>query len=213
MFGPLRRNRRMAGAGLLTAALVCVAASATVALGDSHGRGATFAALSCGAQVTTSVTLTADIGPCPPSTDGIDIVASGIRVNLNGHSITGTNSTNNTTSEPVGIGLMNVHDVTLTGPGTVQNFDAGVSVNGGYGNTIKNLTAQNNVAHVLFSGGVDPTNLEATPCDYGDGVLTDNSNNNLIQNVTATGNGPFDGIALVDASNYNKVVGSKSYNN
>jgi len=169
--------------------------------------------LSCGAQVTSSVTLTADIGPCPPSSDGIDIVASDVKVNLNGHSITGTNSTNNTTSEPVGIMLMNVHNVRVTGPGTIQNFDAGMAVNGGSDNTIRRLTAQNNVAHVLFSGGVDPANPVKTPCDYGDGITTDNSNNNVIDHVVATGNGPFDGISLVDASNNNKILHSKSYNN
>ncbi len=219
MWRPLRRNRGTTALVLAIGALVC-ATSASVALGHSHRRGhhshdggGTFAALSCGAQVTSSVTLTADIGPCPPSSDGIDIVASDVRVNLNGHSITGTNSTNNTTSEPVGIGLMNVHNVTVKGPGTIQAFDAGVAVNGGDNNTIKRLTVRNNVAHVLFSGGVDPANLEKTPCDYGDGVTTDNSNNNVIDHVVATGNGPFDGIALVDASNHNRILHSKSYNN
>jgi hypothetical protein len=163
--------------------------------------------------VTTSVTLTADIGPCPSTTDGIDIVASGITVDLNGHTITGTNSTNTTLNEPVGIGLMNVHNVTVTGPGTVQDFDAGVSVNGGSGNKITGITAQNNVAHVLLTGGDPSVPLYQQPCDYGDGITTDNSTSNVISDNTTTGNGPFSGISLVDASSYDKVIHNKSYNN
>jgi parallel beta-helix repeat protein len=175
--------------------------------------GASATVLPCGATVTSSVTLTADVGPCPYSADGIDVVASNVTVNLNGHSITGTDATNATVDEPLGIGLMNVSHVTVEGPGTVSGFDAGIAVNGGGNNTITGLTVENNIAHVILTGGVDQTNPEATPCDYGDGIITDNSNNNLITKNTATNNGPFDGIALVDSSNYNQVTNNNSYNN
>ncbi len=212
MLRTLRRNRKISAVALTAGSLAC-AVGLAMALAASQARGSSLAALSCGAQVSSSITLTSDIGPCSPSSDGLDIVASNIAVNLNGHTITGTNTTNNTLAEPVGIGLMNVHGVTVTGPGAIQNFDAGITVNGGQGNKIANLTAQNNVAHVLFSGGVDPTNLPATPCDNGDGIVANNSNHNVISHVVATGNGPFSGIALVGASNDNQVLHSDSFNN
>jgi hypothetical protein len=195
--------RALALGALLGALSMSAVALASNGKGSGQGR---MAALSCGAQVTSSVTLTSDIGPCPSSTDGLDVMASGITIDLNGHSIIGTNTTNTTVNEPVGIMLMNVHDVTITGPGTIEHFDAGVAVNGGQDNTIRKLTVKDNVAHVLLTGGVDPSNPEATPCDYGDGILTDNSNGNVIADNFVTGNGPFDGIALVDASSYNQVV-------
>lgn len=211
MLRPLRRYRSSSVVAVTVRALACAVA---LALSASQAQGAAGkAALSCGAHVTSSVTLTANIGPCPPTSDGLDIVASNITVNLNGHSITGSNSTNFTKSEPVGIGLMNVHEVTVTGPGTIQHFDAGISVNGGSSNRITNLTVKNNVAHVVITGGVDQNNLLETPCDNGDGILTNNSNYNVISNVVATGNGPFDGIALVGLSSYNQVLNSNSFNN
>ncbi len=210
MLGTLRRNRRISAVALTLGSLACAVALA-MALAASQARAMT--ALTCGAQVSSSVTLTSNIGPCPSTTDGLDIVGSNLTVNLNSHSITGTNSTNNTNVQTVGISLMNVHGVTITGPGTIQSFDAGISINGGHSNKITKLTAQNNVAHVEFAGGVDPTNLPATHCDFGDGIVADNSNHNVISNVVTAGNGPFDGIALVDASTYNEVLHSNSFNN
>jgi hypothetical protein len=34
--------------------------------------------------------LATDVGPCPPGADGIDILASGVTLHLNGHTITGS---------------------------------------------------------------------------------------------------------------------------
>ena len=62
-----------------------------------------------------------------------------------------------------------------------------------------------NISHVTFTGGVDPSNPEATSCNFGDGIMTDNSSNNTITRNTAIHNGPYSGIALVDASTHNTV--------
>jgi len=181
--------------------------------------------LSCGAVVSSSVTLARDIGPC--TGDGIDIVASGITVNLNGHTITGSNATNRTTKDQIGVHLLNVKGVTVTGPGTISKFDAGVVIDGGSGNAVKRLNVTANVAHVLLtSDGLDPvalgtvpppgsppgtqggyqTALYNLPCDYGDGILVDTSSSNTLTGNTASGNGPFSGISLLNASGGNTVV-------
>ncbi len=185
------------------------AANAHRAEGSAH---ATPTAPPCGYQVTSSIVLTADVGPC--TTDGLDIVADGVTVYLNGHKIVGSDQTNtSTSSEQVGVNFMNVHNSALVGPGTITHFDAGVAVNGGGQNTVKGVTAMSNIAHVLLNNGTTPTNPEAYPCNYGDGILTDNSNGNLITDNYATNNGPFDGIALVDSSNHNTVSHNQSIDN
>lgn len=48
---------------------------------------ATNADVSCGQEITESVTLTDDLGPCVE--DGLVITADGITVDLNGHTIIG----------------------------------------------------------------------------------------------------------------------------
>lgn len=202
---------------MLLAVLAGALAVAMVAAAAAQAKDKTAApplgTVTCGEQITQSVSLNGNVGPCPYTADGIDIVANNVTVNLNGYQVMGTNSTNNTVDEPIGIGLMNVTGATVEGPGVVQGFDAGIAVNGGSNDTITGVTVQNNVAHVLYNGGVDPTNLEATPCDYGDGIIADNSNNDLISGNSATANGPFDGIALVDSSNYDQVTNNHSYAN
>ncbi|HWG73513.1 MAG TPA: right-handed parallel beta-helix repeat-containing protein [Acidimicrobiales bacterium] len=172
---------------------------------NSHGNGfGRPQVLQCGAQVTRSTKLAADIGPCV-GTDGIDVVASGIRLDLNGHTITGADTTNSTNVEQIGVRLANVHGVDVSGPGTITKFDAGVGVTGGGGNLIRGLTVHDNISHVTFTGGVNPLDPEATACNWGDGIATDNSSHNTITHNTAIHNGPFGGISLVDASTSNTV--------
>lgn len=184
----------------------CLALMAGSALIATGGSASALTTVSCGAVVTSSITLANDVGPCTHS-DGIDITTSGITVNLNGHTITGGSTTNTTTHEYIGVQLLNVNNVTLTGPGTITNFDAGVNVQGGSANVIKRITAHDNIAHVLITGGVPGTNgnPESNPCNFGDGITTDFSSHNVITNNATYHNGPFSGISLVDTSTYNLV--------
>ncbi|MDQ6613469.1 MAG: right-handed parallel beta-helix repeat-containing protein [Actinomycetota bacterium] len=175
------------------------------------GQASAVTTVGCGAVILASVTLTADIGPCATG-NGINIGKSGITLSLAGHTITGNNTGNKTDNPQLGVNLMNVKNVTVQN-GTITGFDAGVSITGGGGNTIQGLVVKNNIAHVLLTGGVDPKNPEATHCDFGDGITTDNSNSNLIQFNEAFNNGPFSGISLVDASGYNKVLNNNAHDN
>ncbi|MDP9366755.1 MAG: hypothetical protein M3Q03_00525, partial [Chloroflexota bacterium] len=104
--------------------------------------------LSCGDVITKSTTLVADIGPCPA--DGITIGADNIRLNLNGHTISGTPGVGD--GNAAGIRLPFRTGVTITGhpgnsgkTGTVTGFDGGVFVNGGSGNTVENLVVRDNI--------------------------------------------------------------------
>ncbi len=155
--------------------------------------------LSCGDVITKSTTLVADIGPCPA--DGIIIGADNIRLNLNGHTISGTPGVGD--GNAAGIRLPFRTGVTITGhpgnsgkTGTVTGFDGGVFINGGSGNTIENLVARDNIG----PGG------EAT---LGDGiVLFHSARNRLINNLVAH-NGPFDGIGVLGVdSNDNLIQGN-----
>lgn len=183
--------------------------------------------VTCGESISFSVTLANDIGPCVGS-DGLDVTASNITINLNGHTIQGNSAHNNTNNEYVGINLTNVSGVTVTGPGVVEGFDAGVSITGGRGNTVENLTAQNNIAHVLLTGsgfttlGVQPTFGQPYPtgtlygsanCNFGDGITTFNTHDDTITGNTATGNGPFSGISLVGNSRYMNVTKNHVFSN
>lgn len=188
---------RMAG-GLASALTLVVLSPVSVGTAGAAEQ------VACGQAITHSITLRTDIGPC--TADGLRVVASHITVDLNGHTVTGRNTRNTTEREQVGINLMNVTGVTVTGPGTVQHFDAGVAVNGGSQNQIVNLTARDNVNHVVLTGAMNP-------CSYGDGIVTDNSTDNVITGNVTSHNGPYDGIALVDASKGNRVSGNRSLDN
>ncbi len=192
---------------LLSAGLVI---SMTVAV-SSPALAADDGPLACGAQITQSVTLTNNIGPCTAS-DGLDIVADGVTVDLNGHSITGSDTTNATTTDYVGINMTDVSEDTVTGPGVISQFDAGVSISGGSGDTVTKVTAESNISHVLFTGdGARNTNqLYKLPCNLGDGITADNTTNSTISHNIAKNNGPYSGISLVDASSGNTVTGNQT---
>lgn len=196
---------------------------------------------SCGQVIKTgTVWVLANDLTCPFSTSstymltaGIVIKKSDVIVNLNGHSITGEDTTNNTGNEQVGVLFANVKNVTLydgsTSASTISAFDAGVAVLGGSLDTVNGLTVENNIAHVLLTGGATGTcsnpsttgnpcypagygDPSGNPCNYGDGIIADNSNSDLIENNVASGNGPFSGIALVDSSSNNTVTGNMAEN-
>lgn len=91
------------------------------------------------------------------------------------------------------IRLANVSKVTVTGPGTVRNFDAGVAVEQGGENTIDGLTATENINHSALTGAVND-------CFFGDGIVVFDSPRNTISNNRTKNNDPYDGIGLIGNS-------------
>ena len=170
--------------------------------------------------VTQDTKLTGDVGPCPGH--GIVVAADNITLDLGGFTVFGSQ----TPMEQAGVLLDGVTGVTVKN-GTVTGFDAGVAIEGGGGNTVTGITATNNVNDMMEP--IDPRsitiNRETGPtpqqmhdinlitCNYGDGITTVDSDNNVISNNVVTENGPYSGISLVGDSDGNLVSKNQVHEN
>jgi len=146
--------------------------------------------IACGATLLEDLRLEEDL-IC--AGDGIIVGADGIKINLNGHSITGPGIGN-------GILVRDLHDITIFG-GTVQGFQAGIMVATSAGVVIKdNHFTQNREAVFLAgaSGNVVKANVMwqnrlrgimirpsgsgalSTDNDIKDNILTDNASGILV---------------------------------
>jgi parallel beta-helix repeat protein len=139
------------------------------------------APLGCGQVVTTSMVLTADVGPCHAG--GIVVGADNITLDLGGHHVFGTPSP----GDGAGVLVKGRKGVTVRN-GLITDFDGGVLIAGGSSNVVQGITAQNNIGS-SGSHTVPDTEL-------GDGIAIEGSANNSVIGNTAVGNGPFSGIGL-----------------
>ena len=89
--------------------------------------------LSCGQVIKQSVKLTANLD-C--KTDGIIVGADGITIDLNGFTLSGPGEK----SSKVGVMFADNDGVTVQGPGTIKNFQAGALFSGGEDNKISRVT-------------------------------------------------------------------------
>lgn len=169
---------------LLQRLSVFVATGMVALLGTMAGQ-ASAAPVTCGTVITTSTVLTNDVGPC--SSDGLIIGANNITLDLGGHTVFGVP---NHPGNGVGI-LSQNHSGVVIQRGTVKQFDAGVAIIGGSGNTVQQLIVTQNVG--------------SSTTDFGDGIALDGTNNNTIQTNVVTFNGPFDGIGLFDGASNNTI--------
>jgi parallel beta-helix repeat protein len=161
---------------------VLLAAAVAATVPTIGGAGAQVA-LSCGQTITQSTTLTANLGPCP--NNGLIVGADGITLNLGRFTISGTPNT----GDGAGVLLQGRQGVIVRN-GSVTDFDGGVVILGGTGNTVSTVIARNNLGAAQGQPG-------ATTALYGDGILVQGSTRNLIVNNTAENNGPFSGIAVI----------------
>jgi parallel beta-helix repeat protein len=164
--------------------------------------------------------LATDVGPCPLGVDGIDILASGVTLHLQGHTITGT-CTSGIGIRVLGTPLVPLTMVRILGTGTVSTFPTGFQADNSGGSFVKFVT----VASTCFMGNgfyITPTSsqwkldgnvVQAPSTSYGiilrgsDNDLVRNnvsdtisvdSDNNVIVNNTASGDG---GGIFVESSN------------
>ncbi len=179
------------------ASAAALAVSGMVVLGDPAGANH----VSCGAVITQSITLDSNLTSCPG--DGLLVTASNIVVDLGGRTISGRTDTNTSEDEFVGIRLRNVTGVTVRN-GTVTNFDAGIVIGRGSGNTISRVRVLRNINHSTLTGTFNE-------CNFGDGIVANDSDNNVITGNTAQGNGPYGGITLVGDSDGNQVLSNFAY--
>ncbi len=104
--------------------------------------------ISCGQVIEQSIKLSANLD-C--RTDGIIIGKSGITVDLNGYTITGPGID----TSKVGLMLADADSVNVVGPGTIQNFQAGILNTGGQDNKISGLTFTKNAIAVFNTGSAN----------------------------------------------------------
>jgi len=166
---------------------------------------ASAAAAGCGQVITTSVTLSANVGPCPG--DGITIGANNITLDLGGHTVTGAR-TRLPSGDAAGIRLSGRSGVTVR-RGTVTGFDAGVVVSGGSANSITGLSVQDNVSSANM-GPPDPFGTPTFTANLGDGIAVINSARNSIVRNVVRANGIYDNISVLGAGSDDNTVQSNA---
>ena len=178
---------------------VAVAAVAALWCGVSPVGGAAAATIACGQTITQNTVLDADVGPCPNNlAHGIVIGADNITLDLNGHTVRGTS---NLVNDGAGVYVFRRTGVTVKN-GTIRHFDCGVAIEGGSGNTVTGIRAQDNIG----AAG-------ATRC--GEGVAILSSQNNRVVGNQIVHNGPFGGVGIYSRvdSEHNRTTAGVSRDN
>jgi len=187
--------------------VLALVASVTVLTSTAQAR-----PIGCGSVVTRSVVLTRDLLGCQG--DGLVIGASGITVNLGGHTVAGLVSDDS-------VGIRNAgHADVLVKNGVVRQFERGVQLTGVSGNRLRGLTVELN-----GSDGIDLNHSNGTQVlggtirDNFTGVLLENgsagniggvfvlsdSDRTLLQDNTVANDRPGDGI-FVEAGSDRTVL-------
>ena len=138
---------RVVTLSLLTAAFICVPASATPPVG-------VVPVTNCGTVINQpgSYALANDLF-CD-DVDGINIVADNVILMLNGHQITNIEQDDFANGITVGVGVLrgNKH-VTIMGPGTISFFNQGIDFEQVTQSTVSSVTATNNIFGFVVNGG------------------------------------------------------------
>ena len=142
----------------------------------------------CGQVVEGLVELNSDLD-C--SGDGLIVGADGTTIRLKDHTITGPGPD----SSKAGIYVGNENGVTIEGPGTIEQFQAGIFASGAKGTSITSMTLRENQIAVFSTGtgGLQAIKNEFTKNNIGVGSQSSNSLK-LIENFI-TGN-QLAGVAL-----------------
>jgi parallel beta-helix repeat protein len=194
----MRSLRRIAnlGRGRLLPVGAAAAACAVVLAPGAHAD-----QIVCGQVLTRSTTITNSLAAC--AGDGLVIGASGITVDLNGHTIQGTG---------LGVGITNNgHDDVTIRNGAVLDFDHGVLLNPGTErNSVTGLTLSRNEWSAVQLNAASGNNLAQNKLnEMGDiGLLLTNgaSDNAIRGNVVGTGAG--DSFVVQMGSNRNWFEGN-----
>jgi Right handed beta helix region len=112
-------------------------------------------ALSCGDNVTTDTTLTADLGPCPGNGLGVDGITAHVTIKLNGHRIIGSG-----TGDGVVLGTTSP-GVTIKGPGQILNFQTGIAMGGAAANVlVDQLSISGSQTGIGINGSPGPIEIK-----------------------------------------------------
>jgi parallel beta-helix repeat protein len=134
----------------------------------------------CGATIIANLTLNHDL-TC--AGNGLTVGADGIKLNLNGHTITGAGS-------GVGISVIGRMEVSISG-GTVRNFEAGVRVNTSTEVVVKGNEFRENLDGVDCQAGCVGNTIKEN--DFRNNrargiMLRSSSSDNVVKENTFTGN-------------------------
>jgi parallel beta-helix repeat protein len=162
--------------------LILLAAPFLATIPSIRPAGAQVSNIACGQTITNDTVLTADLGPCPNY--GLILGADNITLDLNGHRIFGTPSPFDNAGA-----LVRGRTGTTVKNGRITDFDGGVVIEGGSNNTVTGIDAENNIGVQVSTGSTL----------YGDGILIESSQNNVISDNRTVNNGPFSGIGVVTA--------------
>lgn len=102
----------------------------------------------CGQVITESITLSSNLN-C--NSDGLIIGADRIKIDLNGFTIAGPGDKSNV----VGIIFADNDGVVIQGPGTIKNFQAGISFSGGESGKASSVTVTENEIALFGTGSKD----------------------------------------------------------
>jgi hypothetical protein len=186
------------------------AAAAFLALGPGA---ASAQPLTCGQTITKDTTLHADLGPCPG--DGLVIGATNVKLDLNGHAITG-----DATGEDVGV-LDDGHGGTVVENGRIRRFDSAIRLEGADRSRVSHVATNpgccySSVVEVLDSNYSQiENNFFAVPegSDFEGQVFEVSGSHNTIENNVARGpEGGFQAAFRVFGP-HNTVSGNDSLEN
>jgi parallel beta-helix repeat protein len=193
--------------------------------------------LSCGATVTTSVTLSHDLLNCP--VDGLVVGAHGITINLNGHRITGTSGDGSGDPNRCRCGINDqggFNHITLAG-GSIEGFYDGADFYAAHGVVVHDLISRGHwadglyllsVANVLVRDSRFSQSFRGVDVDFGSrgdsrgvtirdatftaighaGVAMFGTFDSAVRNNTMTLGGSDYGVEIVNSSN-NVITGNQ----
>jgi parallel beta-helix repeat protein len=197
-----RRSRRLfldpfVATAIAIALLTLAAFAFTGLIATSSARSS---GLHCGAYVTHDVTLDRDLYGCIDG--GLIVGRSGVTVDLNGHTISGT-------GQGDGIALLGVSGVTVRN-GTISNFEAGMHLTGvSKSHVLDTRLSMNTDASLWAEASNGNKFLRVTMTENGDGGFKlVGSNHNRIAGSTISG-ASDSGIYLEALSSYNRLVRNK----
>jgi len=149
--------------------------------------------LSCGQVIKQSVKLTANLD-C--KTDGLIVGADGITIDLNGFTLTGPGDK----SSKVGVMFADNDGVTVQGPGTIENFQAGALFSGGEDNKISKVTFMNNEIAIFETGAKNTAIEDNSIFDNSIGVAAHSSSGSKL-NTNLFKSNDLAGVTLVNSAN------------
>jgi parallel beta-helix repeat protein len=158
----------------------------------------------CGAIIKQNTTLSSDLVNC--GVNGLEIGASNITLDLDGHTIDGDVATAVTGIDNNG------HDEVTIKNGIIREFTDGVRLNDADRNRLNELEVSYNNTGIVLSQSNNSRIEESSASDNAnDGISLTNSNNNTIEESSASDNDNT-GI-LLNGSDDNRVQDNSSFDN